>query len=192
VKLPGTVITSARTVQAAAFVSPEPKVSKEAAERYKKRPCLQPGHGNADANRRFQNHGRSANASIGLESQVPRRRPWSGGFAGSILYRSMVGALAQGYATAGADTGHEEGGGRHGVGAPPSGGDCPFWMSWRSRDDGECEGNRKGRRGPNSARILFRRLLRRRAGGTDGSAALSEKNTMAFWLERLPTIGRIC
>jgi hypothetical protein len=76
----------------------------------------------------------------------------------------------RGYATAGTDTGHEEEGGRRCVGAPPSGGDCRFWISWRSRDDGEGEGNRKGILRPNSARILFRRLFRRRAGGTDGSA----------------------
>ena len=39
-KLPGTEVTSAITVPAGGFISPEPKVSKDAAERYQKLPAF--------------------------------------------------------------------------------------------------------------------------------------------------------
>lgn len=104
-KLPGTAITGAKTVKAGAFVSPEPKVSKEAAERYRKLPAFC---------RVLATLTPTADSSIKVEVWMPLEG-WNhkfqgegnGGFAGSIPYGLMAGAMEAGYATAGTDTGHE-------------------------------------------------------------------------------------
>ncbi len=105
VKLPGTRITGATTVQAGAFISPEPKVSNEAAERYKKLPAFC---------RVLATLTPTADSNIKVEVWMPLsgwnhkfQGEGNGGFAGSMPYGLMSGALAEGYATAGTDTGHE-------------------------------------------------------------------------------------
>ncbi len=105
VKLPGMTITSAKTVQAGAFISPDPKVSKEAAERYSKLPAFC---------RVLATLTPTADSNIKVEVWMPLagwnhkfQGEGNGGFAGSIPYGGMAGALSAGYATAGTDTGHE-------------------------------------------------------------------------------------
>jgi len=104
-KLTGTASVVAKTVQAGAFVSPEKKVSKAAAERYQKLPVFC---------RVIVTLTPTADSDIKVEVWMPLagwnhkfQGEGNGGFAGSIPYGSMAGALAQGYATAGTDTGHE-------------------------------------------------------------------------------------
>jgi len=104
-ELPGTTITLAKTVEAGAFVPPDPKVSKEAAERYQKLPVFC---------RVMATLKPTADSNIKVEVWMPVsgwnhkfQGEGNGGFAGSLPYGQMAGALAQGYATAGTDTGHE-------------------------------------------------------------------------------------
>jgi hypothetical protein len=104
-KLPDTAITLAKTVQAGTFIPPDPKISKETAERYKKLPAFC---------RVVATLTPTPESDIRVEVWMPVTG-WNhkfqgeanGGFAGSIPYGGMAGALSQGYATAGTDTGHE-------------------------------------------------------------------------------------
>jgi Tannase and feruloyl esterase len=103
-KLPGTEITMAKSVRAGEFVSPEPNLSPDAVERYKKLPAFC---------RVIATLKPTSDSDIKIEVWLPVsgwnhkfQGEGNGGFAGSLPYGLMAGALAQGYATAGTDTGH--------------------------------------------------------------------------------------
>jgi Tannase and feruloyl esterase len=103
-KLPHTSITLARKVAPGEFVPPGEKPSDRNAELFRKLPAFC----------RVVAHSRpSADSNIEIEVWMPISN-WNGkfqgegngGFAGSIGYGELAGALADGYATAGTDTGH--------------------------------------------------------------------------------------
>jgi hypothetical protein len=100
-----TSITLAQKVAEGAFVSPGEKPSARNAELFKKLPAFC----------RVVAHSRpSADSDIEIEVWMPVSK-WNGkfqgegngGFAGSIGYDQLAGAVANGYATAGTDTGHK-------------------------------------------------------------------------------------
>jgi Tannase and feruloyl esterase len=104
-KLPHTAVTLAQTVAAGSFVPPDSKPNPRSAERFKRLPAFC----------RVVAHSRpTADSDIEIEVWLPLSN-WNGkfqgegngGFAGSIGYDHLAGALANGYATAGTDTGHK-------------------------------------------------------------------------------------
>ena len=118
-KLPNTTITTAQTLAAGAFTPPSSEAGMPMAVSYKELPAFCRVTGVIKP---------TSESDIKFEVWMPSAG-WNGkfqgigngGFAGSITYRGLAGALSRGYATASTDTGHSGPGAE--LGGGPSGED---------------------------------------------------------------------
>jgi Tannase and feruloyl esterase len=115
-KLPNTTITLAQTVAAGAFAPPSQANNMPIAASYKDLSAFCRVTGTIKP---------TSDSEIKFEVWMPREG-WNGkfhgigngGFAGSITYQGLAGALARGYATASTDTGHNGGDASWALGHP--------------------------------------------------------------------------
>ena len=115
-KLPNTTITTAQTLAAGAFTPPSSEAGMPMAVSYKELPAFCRVTGVIKP---------TSDSDIKFEVWMPSAG-WNGkfqgigngGFAGSITYRGLAGALSRGYATASTDTGHSGPGAGWAVGHP--------------------------------------------------------------------------